>query len=170
MLESLKPGHSEPSINGAADRAVLAARLFRAGRVRSILISGGNLPWQRAREPEGDQVARLLQEWGVPRQSIIVENQSRTTFENAARSKPLWDAHGFSSGLLVTSAFHMPRALAVFRRAGYWVIPAPADFRGGPPFEGGVLAFLPDAAALETSTIALREWFGLTVYHLRGWA
>jgi uncharacterized SAM-binding protein YcdF (DUF218 family) len=164
-----KPG-GEPGVSGAADRALHAARLFRAGRVRYILISAGNLPWHQARVPEAEQIAFLLREWGVPSEALIIEGQSRNTYENAARSKPIWAAYGFHSGLLVTSAFHMPRAFAVFRRAGFNVEPEAADFHVGPRFEGGVFAVLPDAAALALSSTAIREWLGLLVYRVRGWA
>ena len=108
-----------PSLGVGSDRALHAARLYRAGRVRYILISAGNLPWRQARVPEAEQIAYLLKEWGVPSEALLIEGQSRNTFENAARSKPIWDAYGFHSGLLVTSASHMPRALAVFRQAGF---------------------------------------------------
>jgi len=160
----------EPSLGNGADRALHAARLYRAGRVRYILIAAGNLPWQKIRDPEAQQVAYLLKEWGVPPGALLIEDQSRNTFENAARSKPIWDAYGLRSGLLVTSAFHMPRALAVFRRAGFNVEPAPADLHTGPLFEGGLLTLLPDAGALASSSAALKEWLGLLVYRWRGWA
>ena len=151
-------------------RALYAFRLLRAGRVRFILISAGNVPWYQAREPEAQSIARLLKEWGIPDEMLILESQSRNTFENAQRSKPIWDSHGFKSGLLVTSAFHMPRALAVFRHAGFNVEPVPMNLSGGLSFEEGVLAILPSAAALETSSVALKEWLGLLIYRLRGWA
>jgi uncharacterized SAM-binding protein YcdF (DUF218 family) len=160
--------NGEPGLGGGADRVLQAVRLYRAARVRYILISGGNLPWHQTRVPEAEQIAYLLKEWGVPSEALIIEGQSRNTFENAVRSKPIWDAYGFHSGLLVTSAFHMPRALAVFRHAGFNVEPAPADFHGGPLLEGGPLALLPDAGALAESSSALREWLGFVVYRLRG--
>jgi uncharacterized SAM-binding protein YcdF (DUF218 family) len=167
MLEKPEKPGGQPGVSGAVDRALHAARLYRAGRVRYILISAGNLPWQQTRVPEAEQIAYLLREWGVPGDALIIEDQSRNTFENAARSKPIWDAHGFRSGLLVTSAFHMPRAFAVFRRAGFTVEPSPADFGGGPLFESGVLAFMPDAAALQTSSVMVKEWIGMLVYWFR---
>ena len=132
-------------LGGGSDnlgRALYAFRLLRAGHVRFILISAGNVPWYQAREPEAQSIARLLKEWGIPDEMLILESQSRNTFENAQRSKPIWDTHGFKSGLLVTSAFHMPRALAVFRHAGINVEPVPTNLSGGLSFEEGVLAIL----------------------------
>ena len=160
----------EPSLGSGADRALRAARLYRAGRVRYILISAGNLPWRQARVSEVEQAAYLLKEWGVPSEALLIEGQSRNTYENAQRSKPIWDAYGFHSGLLVTSASHMPRALAVFRHAGFNVEPAPADFNTEPILKGGPLVLLPAAGALAASSLALTEWLGLLVYRFRGWA
>ena len=64
----------------------------------------------------------------------------------------------------------MPRALAVFRHAGFNVEPAPADFHTEPILEGGPLVLLPAAGALAASSLALTEWLGLLVYRFRGWA
>jgi uncharacterized SAM-binding protein YcdF (DUF218 family) len=152
----------EPDLNDSVDRAIKAVRLYRDGSVKHILITGGT--------PEPQLLASLLEEWGVPEEAIIVEDSSRNTFENAVKSKLLWDAHQFRSGLLVTSASHMPRALAVFHRAGFAVEPAATDFRVRPYLMDGILALLPDARALENSTVAIKEWIGLGVYQLRGWS
>jgi uncharacterized SAM-binding protein YcdF (DUF218 family) len=160
----------EPSLGPGADRALHAARLYRTGRVRYILISAGNLPWRQTRVSEAEQAAYLLKEWGVPSEALLIEGQSRNTYENAQRSKPIWDAYSFHSGLLVTSASHMPRALAVFRHAGFSVEPAPADFHTEPIRESGPLVLLPNAGALAASSLALTEWLGLLVYRFRGWA
>jgi uncharacterized SAM-binding protein YcdF (DUF218 family) len=155
----------EPNLNDSVDRAIKALRLYRDGSVKLILITSGT-----GSPPEAQLLAGLLVEWGVPKDAILVENRSRNTYENAANSKALWDAHRFRSGLLVTSASHMPRAIAVFRRAGFAVEPAATDFRAKPFSIDGILDLLPDARALEDSTAAIKEWIGLGVYRLRGWA
>jgi uncharacterized SAM-binding protein YcdF (DUF218 family) len=173
LLGGIMRGQDEkstgPDLTDAADRVIQAFRLFRNGRVKYILVTGGNPPWSSDSIPEARHIAELLKEWGTPSHAIIVEDQSRNTWENAMNSKGLWDKQKFKSGLLVTSAAHIPRALAVFRRAGFSVTPAAADFRARPYFEGGILAILPDAQALEDSTIAIKEWIGRGVYHVRGW-
>jgi uncharacterized SAM-binding protein YcdF (DUF218 family) len=159
-----------PDLTDAADRAVTAFRLFRAGQVKKILVTGGNLPWSSDSIPEAKHIANLLQEWGIPENAILIEDQSTNTWENAVNSKVLWTSNGFTSGFLVTSASHMPRALAVFRRAGFSVIPAATDYQAQPCLEGGILAVLPDAGALEDSTTAIKEWLGRVVYQMRGWS
>jgi uncharacterized SAM-binding protein YcdF (DUF218 family) len=151
------------------DRVMQAALLWRAGKVQTIIVTGGNLPWERASTTDADFAAELLQVYGVPPDSIIVESNSRNTHENAINTAAIWRERHFRTGLLVTSATHLPRALASFRKAGLDVAPWPADFRDRYP-PGSVFDFLPDANALEMTTTATKEWLGLAVYRLRGWA
>jgi uncharacterized SAM-binding protein YcdF (DUF218 family) len=160
----IRSGQNGPDLTDAADRAVAAFRLFRNRQVKKILVSGGNLPWSTDPVPEAQHIAALLREWGTPNSTIIIEDQSRNTWENAVNSKELWDRHEFTSGFLVTSASHMPRAMATFRRAGLSLTPAATDFRNQPYFEGGLLAVLPSAEALQDSTTAIKEWLGRLVY------
>lgn len=164
------PPRLEPDLGEPADRILHAWRLWRDGRVSRILVSGGNLPWQPSAAPESELIAAMLRELGVPPEAILLDTTSRNTFENAAESRRIWSAEGLGSGYLVTSAAHMPRALAVFRRAGLTVEPSPTDFRVRMPFYDGVLDFLPDPGALGRTTWAIREMIGLAVYRMRGWA
>ena len=115
------------------DRVMQAALLWRAGKAQTIIVTGGNLPWARSSTTDAGFAAELLQAYGVPPDSIIVESNSRNTHENAINTAAIWRERHFRSGLLVTSATHMPRALASFRKAGLDVAPWPADFRGHYP-------------------------------------
>lgn len=158
-----------PQLGGASDRLLYAARLFRAGKAPFILFSGGAVPLVTSRsEPEGDAAVRLLEEWAVPGQAILLEQRSRNTRENALFSRQILDPRGVSRILLVTSAFHMPRASAVFRKLGFQVIPAPTDFQAKDE-DGALPHILPDAGSLAESQLALKEWLGFLVYRLRGW-
>ena len=98
----------------------------------------------------------------------MLETASRNTYENAVNSKRLLGAHGLHKVLLVTSALHMPRALALFRALGIEAAPAPTDFE---VVESGMgfIAVVTGCRALEGSTRALKEYFGLGVYWVRGW-
>lgn len=166
-IEPAVPPRQEPNLGEAADRVQLAAELFRAGKVKRILVSGGNLPWKGQGEPEAEAIRRLLVFWGVAPEAIITAGESRTTAENAREVEALWPQLGVHSALLVTSGVHMPRALAVFRKAGLPVNPAAADIRSVPaPF--GVLDMLPDADSLRATSDAVRELVGYAVYWLRG--
>jgi uncharacterized SAM-binding protein YcdF (DUF218 family) len=136
VLSPPGPGDPYPDLGDAADRAVHALRLYQAGLAPKLLISGGNI-YSDGRMPEAQALAELLESLGVPQNAILVEGASTNTFENARESALIWQGEGFRSGLLVTSAMHMPRALATFRKAGLAIAPAPTDRRGEhvlPPF------------------------------------
>ena len=154
----------------SADRLVLAVRLFRAGRAPRIVVSGGNLPWSTDVEPEADRIADLLVEFGVPRENLVLETGSRNTHENAVNTAAVFKRDNWTSGLLVTSAFHMRRALAAFQQSGIDVTPAATDFRGRNPAYTTALDLLPDADSLARTTIFVKEIIGIWVYRLRGWA
>ena len=125
-------------------------------------------PWLSAAKPEAELIKDLLVEWDVPAAAIELASGSRNTYENAAEIQDIWQRNGFKSALLVTSAAHMPRAMATFRRLGLPVIASTADVR---VVEGeDLFALLPDSGALIATTNAIKEWIGLFVYRLRGWA
>jgi uncharacterized SAM-binding protein YcdF (DUF218 family) len=163
-------GPDNPAIGAAGDRLVKAYFLWHAGKAKMILISGGNLPWQPAAKPESELAAQILERLGVPSDLILVETHSQNTRENALYSASIWRAHGFQSGLLLTSAFHMSRALATFRAAGLNVTPWPVDFRRQTLIASNLLDVLPSAEALALTTTCVKEWVGLQVYRWRGWA
>lgn len=151
----------------SADHVLHAARLHRAGKVKRVLVRGGNVPWLPASRPEADLIRDLLIEWGVPAGAISVAGESRNTYENALEIKVMWRAAPFTSALLVTSAAHMPRAMAIFRRSGLPVIAATTDVEAVEAIPASVLRFLPDAEALFLTTSALKEWMGYWAYRAR---
>jgi uncharacterized SAM-binding protein YcdF (DUF218 family) len=161
------PPRPGPDLGEAADRVLFAADLFKAGKVRRIVVSGGNIPWDAATEPEAETIAKLLVSWGVPESAIITAGSSRTTAENAREVEELWPALGASSALLVTSASHMPRALAAFRKSGLPVTPAATDVRiVQQPLV--FLDLLPDSQSLDQTSDAAKEVIGSFIYWLRG--
>lgn len=112
----------------------------------------------------------LLEEWGIPASAVGVEEDSIDTREDALFSYRILSARGIRRVVLVTSATHIPRAAGAFRKVGFEVIPAPADFRSGWEGSNPILLWLPDAESMKRSERALHEWLGLWVYRLRGWA
>jgi len=159
-----------PDLSEAGDRVLHAYRIFKAGKAKMLLLSGGATFGSGTGQVEAEAMADLLVSLGIDRSAILVEPRSRNTYENAIFSRDIWKQKGFSSGLLVTSALHMPRSVAIFHKAGMAVVPASTDAggrAGGLPFP---LPVLPDAASLMLSTKALKEWLGLYVYRWRGWA
>ncbi len=163
-----RPPRIHPDLNNAADRVWHAARLYQVGKAPLVIASGGTQPWKNQRALEAPATKVLLQDWGVPGDSILLESKSANTYENATRTAGLMEQRGLDCVLLVTSALHMPRALAVFRSAGIKAVPAPTDFQVGDR-RYTVLDVLPDAGALAGSTAAIREYVGYLVYDWRGW-
>ncbi len=150
-------------------RLMEAAQAFRAGRAPLVLFSGGKVsPLRSEAEPLEAQAARVqLEGFGVPETAIRVEARSRNTHENAVFSRQVLG--GTRHILLVTSAFHMPRAAAAFHKAGFEVEAVPSDFASEPPGHNKRFRNLPQLDYLLRSKTALREWFGLVVYRARGW-
>ena len=154
---------------GPADRIVDTLRIYRAGKAPRIVISGGNQPWRVCAVPEAESISNVLVGLGIPFSALILETESRNTRENAVNTAAIFEAHGWRTGLLVTSGTHMPRALAAFQKMGISLVPAATDLYGPPKFVT-LLDLLPDAQALALTTSAIKEMIGLGVYRFRGWA
>lgn len=152
-------------LNQQADRILHAAHLFQNGKAPLILLSGGAAPGNR---PDAEQVKDILLLMGVPAHLMLLEKYSRNTYYNAVYSAKMLKDRGITRILLVTSAFHMRRALALFEAQGMEVTPAPTDFQrvvGHRIIPG----WLPGVANLARTTHALHELVGYQVYRWRGW-
>lgn len=157
------PPRRYADLNQASDRLFHATRLYKAGRAPIVIASGGGDP------PEAQDMFAFLTEWGVPRDAVLQETRSRNTYENAVFSKRIMKAHDIEKVLLVTSAMHMPRALAAFRSAQIDARPAPTDYRVVDGATDGVVRWLPDPAAMDAGHRAVREYLGIWAYRWRGW-
>ena len=169
-----RSGHPYPNLGSAADRIWHAARLYHAGKAPVILATAGSVwgdaAWGKPDNQTGAEAMRMaLVSWNVPRSVVIIEPNSRSTRENAVETAALAARHGFEELLLVTSASHMRRAEAAFRRVGLSVTPAACD-HGGELARPAVLLLIPTAGALSASSSLLREQIGWLAYRLRGWA
>ena len=156
-------------LGGASGRIRHAVRLYAAGKVKRIFVTAGNLPWRPAVKPEAERIKDLLIEWGVPAEAIIIAAASRNTYENALEAKQLWAAENLKTALLVTSAGHMPRAMAEFRRAGVPVIASTALVVVTGARHTSIFAWLPDANALVLTSRAAKEWLGYLRFKVRGY-
>ena len=163
------PPRVDIELNEAVDRVFKTAELYRAGKAPYVIVTGGNQPWSKSGPAEAELIRDLLMQWGVPEDVIFLEGSSRNTRENAIYSQNIINAINCEQPLLVTSAAHMPRALAAFDSAGISVTPVTTDVRvvngGLPPMTD----FLPDARALAMTSDAIREWIGQWVYSMKGW-
>ena len=148
-------------IGHGSDRYWYAAQLFHAGKAAKIVLSGGNVYPQQGLQSEAYYAAELLQQWGVPASAIQIERDSRTTAENHANTANLIDTNEIQSALLVTSAIHMPRAYKLFSRLAIPLTPASADVLIRQQYSPAVFNYLPSASALNLSTVALHEYYGM---------
>ena len=174
------PPRPSAEVGEAGDRVIYAARLYEAGAAPRVIVTGGEAPYANPGEGSGDEVMGGFVRWlGVDDDALIVETESRNTYENAARTREILRDRGISRILLVTSATHMPRAYRIFRRFDeLTVIPAPTDFqvtdsdwRYYTQLDLGVqlMNLLPQADAVLATSMTLKEYLGIAVYRLRGW-
>lgn len=126
-----------------------------------IIASGGRL---KGRTSEGGAIAALLETLGVPEQQIIIEGRGRNTWEEAIEVNKLVNKRG-QKLLLVTSAYHMPRSVLLFKKVHLNVIPAPTDYKAN---RGSydLLSFLPSEEYLIRGAKALHEYLGILYYRL----
>lgn len=147
-------------------RVDTARDLYRAGRAPIIVLSGGALEGDVS---EARGMAHVLKQQGVPEEALLLENASRTTYENATQTEEELKEHGVNKVLLVTSALHMPRAMAAFSKQGIPAIAASTPPQIVLPPDGSVARWLPHMRTLEASRSIIKEYAGLLLYWLRGW-
>lgn len=154
-------------LNRSGDRFVEALRLAQLYPDAKILISGGS----GALFPEGDTEAaagaRFFRELGIDPDRIIEEDGSRNTDENVQLTRQLVNPQPGDTWLLVTSAFHMPRSVGIFRKAEFPVVPWPTDYFTSGQDTFGLRLDQP-AEGISVTTRAMREWIGLVAYWASG--
>jgi len=154
-----------PDLNQQADRLVHATALIKAGKAPLMIVSGGAAPGEPS---EASQIRELLLLMGVSDRSLVMEELSRNTHDNAIYTAQLLKERGIQEVLLVTSAFHMRRSVALFEAQGIDVVPAPTDYQrmaGTVVLPSGV----PGVANLSRTSIAIHEIVGYWIYRWRGW-
>jgi uncharacterized SAM-binding protein YcdF (DUF218 family) len=159
--------HGATVVRSAADRIIAAAALAHRYPNARVIFSGGNPNLVSNDAREADFAGAIFESLGTSKARLIMERRSRNTQENAEFSKALASPKRGERWLLVTSAFHMPRSIGVFRRAGFNVEPYPVDWRVG---EGADLLTFSTVAleGLGRTDIGIREWMGLLAYRISG--
>lgn len=150
----------------APPRMIAAADLARRYPGSRLIFSGGS-GRLFAGTKEADLAPQIFEALGLEPDRVTYEREARNTHENAVLSRDIAQAQPHETWLLVTSAFHMPRAMGSFRRAGWNVLAYPVDFRTTPGRGAGVL-FSFDGG-LVYAAVAIREAVGLAYYRMRGY-
>ncbi len=150
-------------------RTICGANLFAQGMSPRLVLTGGDASIFGSGPKESLIMKRLARRLGVPDGAIAVESSSRTTYENAVETERLL---GKASVLVVTSASHIPRALALFRKQGLNAEGYPCGFKAKDrPGDAGEMTpfdFIPTLGALQVSTQAINELVGIVAYWTAG--
>jgi uncharacterized SAM-binding protein YcdF (DUF218 family) len=154
-------------LNEAGERITEGARLARLLPATKLVFSGGGAMALLPDQSAGGLISGFWQAMGIASERILVEDRSLTTYENARETYALLHPKAGERWLLVTSAAHMPRAVGVFRKAGFDVVPCPVDYRTRGPSDL-LLPFKSLPGGWKQLDDATREWVGLAGYRLLG--
>ncbi len=159
----------QPSYNDNVERMLTAYDLLRTNKVGAVLASGASGIVKNAPIVEAPAIGWQLEQWGIARDRIFLDAHARNTHENAVETARIVREHGWKSVLVITSAFHMSRALGCFRAEGLAVDALPVDYRSYDPARR-TGSMLPRTNALAMSAEAIHEYAGRLVYRLRGYS
>jgi len=179
-LSPALPPRRGVEVGEAGDRLLTGVELLQEGKAPWLLLSGGKVSFNAGdpAPPEARSAAALAGRLGVPPERIVLSEKARNTAEEARALQGMAAQRGWRTVLLVTSATHLPRSLATFRRlTDLTIIPVPCDFQlpargsfGRATATGVLMGLQPNAGALAGTSQALRELMGLAMYRLRGWS
>lgn len=165
-------------VNSAGDRVLYAVKLYQDGIAPVLLLSGGDIDFlYDSPSTPADDMATLMEMVGIPREQMLVQNASLNTEQDAKYSCAIIKEKGYEKVILVTSAFHMPRSVALFEARGCPVIPAPVDYSvtadswealTHPTLEEFVINLMPSHTHLSSVTKSMKEYLGMIFYHLSG--
>lgn len=152
-----------------ADRVIHTVDLYKRGIIQSVLVAGGSGRLITNGRKEADDIVKALELMGVPKQHILVENESRNTAESARNVKAMLAEQDTAGVLLITSAFHMRRSEGCFTKAGIPVDVFSTDFFTHPRYFTPDVLFVPKIEALNIWQKLIKEWIGVIAYRLAGY-
>jgi uncharacterized SAM-binding protein YcdF (DUF218 family) len=161
----LSQAHASPALNDAAERITIVAELALRYPSAQFIFSGGNGNMLGG-PPEADEVMHLFETFGVPKERVRLERRSRNTYENALFTKELAQPKPGETWVVVTSAYHMPRAIGSFRAVGFNVAAYPVDWRTSAAEDRSLLVEF--TGGLGATDMAAHEYIGLFTYWLTG--
>lgn len=156
--------------SNSVDRMLQALQLYHDGHIHKILLTGGSGFVNFQEWKESGLIAEVLLKSGVKQEDIILENNSRNTYENAVMSaRIIKNMQQKPTVLLITSASHMRRSMACFQKAGISPDPFSVDVRSGAGIYTPDKLIQPDAENLLTWDHLIHEWIGMLMYKLAGY-
>jgi uncharacterized SAM-binding protein YcdF (DUF218 family) len=161
----------QPSYNDNVERLVATHRVLADGHARFAIVSGAASDPALIDTNEARMLARQIVQWGrVEPSQVIIEEQARNTRENATYSQRIAKERGFEKVLIITSAFHMRRSIECFEAVGMKVDTLHVDYRAHSSKSPGSDSLLPRVGSLHDSSQVIREFTGLYIYRLQGYA
>lgn len=164
-------------VNGAGDRVLYAAQLYKQGAAPLIILSGGNLAFSQGRSSTpAQEMHDLLLVLGVPEEAMIMQDKSQNTEEDAEFTKQILKEKGIKTVILITSAAHMERALMLFYDPQFDLIPAPTDYSVTQQYwdylmqwdaKTILLNILPTSQSLNQTSAIFHEYIGMLFYRLK---
>jgi uncharacterized SAM-binding protein YcdF (DUF218 family) len=157
--------------NRGADRVTHTVQLYKLGKIRKILVSGGSGNLSTPNRKEANEIAGALLLMGIPGEDIVRETNSRNTHESAVEVKKILEDKTIPGNcLLVTSAYHMRRSAACFAKIGWQMDCFSVDFLSHRRRYTPDTLFIPHLEALANWQVIIKEWVGMISYKFAGYA
>lgn len=142
----------------AANRLLTSVQLYKKLGI-PIIVSGGKV--YKSTGTESEISKNILMSMGVPENKIIVENKSINTVQNVKFTKEILDSHNYKTPILVTSAFHMQRAVMQFKKSNVGVLPFPTDYQTNVSEDLGLNDFIPSSDSMLKLSLSIKEFIGI---------
>lgn len=153
---------------GPVDRFEQGIALWQARKAPVLIFTGGRLPWSREEYSESSLLKVAAARRGIPAEAIIELIGAPNTEGEVSRLLELNERIKVARIILVTTAWHMPRAELLFRQGGFDVVPFPVDYMTHETVQPNIFSLLPSPDGLVMSSTAIREYLGLAYYKLAG--
>ncbi len=167
-----KTAYDRTFFNKGADRITHALQLYRMGKIKKILITGGQGLNPVNPQSEAELLKRFLLMAGMPKTDILIEDQAKNTAQNAEFTRVFLEQKGISIDqkfILITSAFHMTRAKGCFDKVGLKTVTFPVDYYSHEVKYDVPALIFPDADSISYWHKLVKEWIGITVYRMVGY-
>ncbi len=167
-----KTAYDRTFFNKGADRITHALQLYRLGKIKKILITGGQGLNPVNPQSEAELLKRFLVMTGMPESDILIEDQSKNTAQNAQLTKAFLEENGISTDqefVLITSAFHMKRAKGCFDKVGLKTVTFPVDYSSHEVKYDLPSLIFPNSESISHWHRLSKEWIGITIYSLVGY-
>jgi uncharacterized SAM-binding protein YcdF (DUF218 family) len=167
VSQTLTQAHHQPALNSAAERMTEFVALARLHPEARLVFTGGSAMVFNSELKEAPVARAFFASLGMDVSRIVFEDSSRNTYENALYTREVMKPQPGETWVLITSAFHMPRAYGSFVRVGWKVLPYPVDYMTTGSYRLR-LGFSP-SAGLTNLEFAIHEWLGMIAYRVLGY-